>query len=147
MRDIEFRGIDNDNGEFVFGYYTKLLEGARRFDAIVVDDEEDGLVRYYIHSPKTIGQYTGIKDKNDAKVFEGDLIQWNFASVERVYQVYFDDSSASFLCKLVKYSDKWEHSNDEFEESFHKRMISEGSRCRIQSDRWAKVIGNIHQSN
>lgn len=79
MREIEFRGINNENGEFVYGWYTKLQEGARIFDAIIarVDDE---FTRFYIHDAKTIGQFTGLRDKNGVNIFCGDLLNIFFTS-------------------------------------------------------------------
>ncbi len=53
MREIMFQGYDAENKCWRYGWYTRLQEGARKYDAIVCD--EDGtLVRYYIHDAKTI---------------------------------------------------------------------------------------------
>jgi len=70
-----FRGFDNENKKWVYGYYTKLVDGIRKYDAIIA--EEDGsLVRYYIHDKNTISQFTGKLDKNKVKIFDRGRIRF-----------------------------------------------------------------------
>ena len=68
MREILFRGKRTDNGKWVYGfpfaYQARLVvEGIETWDGD----------RHSI-DPSTIGQYTGLIDKNGKRIFEGDII-------------------------------------------------------------------------
>jgi len=69
----KFRGMNDEAGEWVYGYYTKLVEGARIFDAIISDNGYGDLTRFYIHRRETIGQYTGLYDKNGVETYRCDI--------------------------------------------------------------------------
>ena len=71
MREILFRGKDPESGEWHYGYYIKRNDGDR--GALILEDYY--LESYEIVKPETIGQYTGLTDKNGAKIFDGDILE------------------------------------------------------------------------
>lgn len=97
MREILFRGKTKD-GEWVYG---DLLQDDGKFYITEHDGwstfyPKSGTADVYMHEviPESVGQYTGLEDFYDTKIFEGDIIKWVLDEDETYwYEIGFYEGS------------------------------------------------------
>ena len=125
-RDIVFRGKRVDNGQWVEG----SLIGEDVIVGKIVDFEEDYFTTefWYKVDTETVGQFTGITDINDIKIFEGDIAK------------YYNPYSKQWYTHIVKW-DKMFASFGFFQED--SEWCKENDWLKIEG---IEVIGNIYDN-
>lgn len=129
MRKIKFRGKRKDNKEWLFGhYYYDGLDNRHFIDNVRNSPQcpETGfsdLIQEWVEViPETVGQYTGLKDKNGNEIYEGDI-------TKDKYVIMFHKQKALFA----------EHFYSTFQDTWNLSSYP-------ISSQGIEVIGNIHEN-
>ena len=93
MREILFRGKRISDGEWVEGYLGVEVGGAPVIEYCGTDEDVGDYVEEQFVNPETVGQYTGLTDKNGTKIFEGDILH----AAQGNFVVRWSESICSFV--------------------------------------------------
>ena len=141
MREILFRGKSTIDGRWKFGYLAPITYNARQRGWAITDkgftsDEDVGMDCWVLHEevvPNTVGQYTGLTDKNGKKIFEGDILYYEFIySNPTVYVVTFEHGAFSAREYRKGEPEEIAYAIDDYEFGVCVEMC--------------KVVGNIHDN-
>ena len=87
MREIKFRGM-TEAGEWIYGGYVTrnnahyILDG--KCDHVEIDGREANILHFHIVKYKTVGEYTGLKDKNGKEEYQFDITRNKYGQIRHI---------------------------------------------------------------
>lgn len=135
MREILFRGKRQDNNEWIEGCLIRVYERISRAvyqpREYAIQSAEDWIAPPFVVA-ETVGQYTGLTDKNGKKIFEGDIVRGkDCIGGRREGSVFYDNYNAMYMIKP--------NTKSEYREVNCLTSL-------MPAEAYLEVIGNIHDN-
>lgn len=112
MREILFRGKREDNGEWIEGYLVRrpsAIQVGKHYSPFAIDrppkDPDDSGEVCFVDAG-TVGQFTGLTDKNGTRIFEGDVVDYRD---EHGLILYDADETARFCVAFDTWATDFDH--------------------------------------
>lgn len=136
MRTIKFRGKRVDNGEWVYGHYATMnlteTGGVKNTNVIILENSfyaaYEWLDDFHEIDKETLGQFTGLVDKNGKEIYEGDILSVWRLGFNKIFEVKWrDEGEPKYILYPQPFNEDW-------------------WTCRSDMQMSWEVIGNIHDN-